>query len=101
MAVVAGSLGLATQLYSTSVIAWRIWSAGVTTSQAGNARSLTASYKAILVIVLESGAVYTALMLPLTVTYAIGSVDSIPILECLNPISVSTEIIFSDLSFVC
>ncbi len=78
LAVAAWTLGLATQAYSTSVIAWKIWDIGVANSPAG--RSTTARHKAIIVIVLESGAIYTALILPLAVTYALGSTASLLLL---------------------
>ncbi len=87
LTIAAGTLGMATQVYSTSVIAWKIWNIGVANSAAG--KSTRASYKAIIAIVLESGAIYTALMLPLTVTYAIGSIAAIALVNCLDLIAVS------------
>ncbi len=91
IATAAWALGMATQGYSTSVIAWQIWNIGVANSKAGNNQSAIAHYKAIIAIVVESGAIYTALVLPLTVTYAIGSSASIVIIGCLDPIAVSTS----------
>ena len=77
IATAAWVLGMATQGYSTSVIAWKIWNVGVSNSKAWNSQSAGAFYKAIIAMVIESGAIYTALVVPLTVTYAIGSSASI------------------------
>lgn len=93
MALAAWTLTLTTQAYSTSLIAFEIWRRGILNTSAG--RSATSYYKAIMVMIIESGAIYTAVVLPLTVTYmigtsaAVGSSAAIILAGALGPISVS------------
>lgn len=90
IAIAAWVLGMGTQGYSTSVITWKIWTTGIVNSKAGNSRSLTAYYKAVIAVVVHSGAIYTAVVLPLTVTYATGSSSTGSVLsDALDPIAVS------------
>ncbi|KAF9442702.1 hypothetical protein P691DRAFT_789110 [Macrolepiota fuliginosa MF-IS2] len=74
LAVSAWTLAMATQAYSTSLIAWEIWRRGVVTTS--HSRSMSLYYKAIIVMIVESGALYTAIVLPLTITFAIGSMPA-------------------------
>ncbi|KAF9449679.1 hypothetical protein P691DRAFT_758834 [Macrolepiota fuliginosa MF-IS2] len=69
IAITAWALGIATQAYSTSLIAWEIWRRGIinTTSQ-----GTISYYKAIVAMIVESGVVYTVLVLLLTITFATG-----------------------------
>lgn len=46
-------------------------------------------------MVIESGAIFTAIVLPLAITYAIGSNASIAITGALDPIAVSVYVIQS------
>lgn len=88
MAVSAWTLGMATQAYSTSFIAWEVWRRGVVTTTSFS-RSRTSYYKAIIIMIVESGALYTAIVLPLTVTFAIGSTVAIILAGLLEPMAVS------------
>lgn len=91
IATAAWALGMGTQGYSTSVITWKIWTSGVINSKGGS-RGLIAYYKAIIAIVVQSGAIYTALVLPLTVSFATGSSATLVLSDCLDPIAVSSII---------
>lgn len=90
IATTAWSLGMFTQGYSTAVIAWQIWHLGFANAKAGNSRSITSFYRAVILMVIESGAIYTALVLPLTVSYAVGANNAaIALVGALDPMAVS------------
>lgn len=70
IAITAWALGIATQAYSTTIIAWEIWRRGIVNTS--SSRSSASYYKAIMAMVVESGIVYTVLVLLLTITFALG-----------------------------
>ncbi|KAF9444043.1 hypothetical protein P691DRAFT_807977 [Macrolepiota fuliginosa MF-IS2] len=93
MAVSAWVLGMGTQVYSTSLIAWEVWRRGVVTTS--HNRSMSSYYQAIIVMIVESGALYTAIILPLTITFAIGSMSAalvltgiLEVMAALIPVSI-------------
>ncbi|KAF5347338.1 hypothetical protein D9756_009953 [Leucocoprinus leucothites] len=82
----AWTLGIGTQAYSTSLIAWEVWKRGVTTT--ASSRSQSSYYKAIISMIIESGALYTSLVLPLAITFGLGATTaSLVIAGLLNPMS--------------
>ncbi len=93
IATIAWALRMATQGYSSCVMAWKIWDTGVVNGRTRTGQSAIAFYKTIIAIVVESGAIYTALVLPLTVTYATGSSASVVIGGFLGPVAVNTSIL--------
>ncbi|KAJ3566342.1 hypothetical protein NP233_g7070 [Leucocoprinus birnbaumii] len=85
-AVSAWTLGIGTQAYSTSLIAWEVWRRGVVTINSSRSRS--SYYKAIIAMIVESGALYTALVLPLAISFGVGAMSaSLVIAGLLTPMS--------------
>jgi len=73
------SITIALNVICTSLLAWKIWSINRKSARAGDLNS-------VIIIVVESGAIYSATLVTLLILYELGSFAQFIVLDAVNPI---------------
>jgi len=73
------SITIALNVLCTALIAWKIWSINHQSARAGDLNS-------VIVIIVESGAIYSATLLTLLILYELGNFGQYLVLDAVNPI---------------
>jgi len=73
------SITIALNVICTSLIAWKIWSINHRSARAGDLNS-------VIIIIVESGAIYSATLLTLLILYEFGNFGQYILLDAVNPI---------------